>query len=135
MEPGTCGQTLQDCRTAHISLEAHSFLHLGVSITGGTPIVGWFIMENPNLTWMMTRGTPPFQETSISKPMNFIYIIHQHPDKTNHFPIFAASKAPKNPRPSFQLTTGGGGENLNICGLTANFPFLFGWFSPYPLVN
>ena len=25
---------------------------------GGTPIAGWFIRENPNLKWMMTRGTP-----------------------------------------------------------------------------
>ena len=24
---------------------------------GDTPIAGWFIRENPNLKWMMTRGT------------------------------------------------------------------------------
>ena len=31
---------------------------MGVSINGDTPIAGWFIRENPNLTWMITRGTP-----------------------------------------------------------------------------
>ena len=46
--------------------------------------------------WMIW-GTP-FQETSMSKPTNLIYIIHQHPSKTNHFPIFAASKTLKNSR-------------------------------------
>ena len=34
-------------------------------INGGTPNNGWFIRENPNLKWMMTGGTPLFQETSI----------------------------------------------------------------------
>ena len=68
---------------------------MGISITGGTPIAGWFIVENPSIRWF---GGTPFQETSISKPTNLIYIIHQHPNKTNHFPIFAASKAIKNSR-------------------------------------
>jgi len=36
---------------------------VGVSIHGGTPIAGWFIGENPNLKWMITRGTP-FQDIS-----------------------------------------------------------------------
>ena len=27
---------------------------MGVSINGGTPIAGWFIRENPSLTWMRT---------------------------------------------------------------------------------
>jgi hypothetical protein len=40
----------------------------------GIPIAGWFMtkmhgfrvyfMENPNLKWMITRGTPMTQETS-----------------------------------------------------------------------
>ena len=25
---------------------------------GGTPIAGWFTRKNPDLKWMMTRGTP-----------------------------------------------------------------------------
>ena len=29
-----------------------------VSINGGIPIAGWFTMENPNLKWMRTGGTP-----------------------------------------------------------------------------
>jgi hypothetical protein len=32
-----------------------------VSINGDTPIAGWyinFIMENPRIKWMITRGTP-----------------------------------------------------------------------------
>ena len=32
---------------------------------GGTPIAGWFIMENTNLKWMRTGGTPMTQETSV----------------------------------------------------------------------
>ena len=31
--------------------------HMRVSINRGTPIAGWFQMENPNLKWMITRGT------------------------------------------------------------------------------
>jgi hypothetical protein len=38
---------------------------MGVSINGGTPIAGWFIRENPSLTWMRTGGSPMPQETSI----------------------------------------------------------------------
>ena len=33
-------------------------INMGVSTNGGTPIAGWFIMDNPNLKWMMTGGTP-----------------------------------------------------------------------------
>ena len=32
--------------------------YLGISINGGTPIAGWFRMENPMNQWMITRGTP-----------------------------------------------------------------------------
>jgi hypothetical protein len=28
------------------------------SLNGSTPIAGWFMMENPNITWMMTGGSP-----------------------------------------------------------------------------
>ena len=30
---------------------------MGVSMNGGTPLAGWFILENPNLKWMMAGGT------------------------------------------------------------------------------
>ena len=30
----------------------------GVSIDMGTPIAGWFILENPIYRWMITGGTP-----------------------------------------------------------------------------
>ena len=40
---------------------------MGVSINGGTPIAGWFISGKIALKWMMTRGTPIFLESSISK--------------------------------------------------------------------
>ena len=41
--------------------------HLEVSIVMGYPH-SWmvFFMENPNLKWMMTGGTPMTQETPIS---------------------------------------------------------------------
>ena len=26
-------------------------------MNGGTPLAGWFILENPNLKWMMAGGT------------------------------------------------------------------------------
>ena len=35
-----------------------------ISIVMGVPKDGWFIVENPNLKWMMTGGTPMTQETS-----------------------------------------------------------------------
>jgi hypothetical protein len=31
---------------------------------GGEPQNGWFIMENLNLKWMITRGTPILEKTS-----------------------------------------------------------------------
>jgi hypothetical protein len=31
---------------------------MGVSINGGTPRAGCVSIENQNLKWMMTRGTP-----------------------------------------------------------------------------
>ena len=31
---------------------------LGVSINGGIPRAGWFVRENPDLKWIVTRGTP-----------------------------------------------------------------------------
>ena len=38
----------------------YGLAHLGISINGGYPIAGWFIMvyfmENPNPNWMITRG-------------------------------------------------------------------------------
>ena len=35
---------------------------------GSTPIAGWFIMEHPNLKWMITRGTPMTKR----KPPSFV---------------------------------------------------------------
>jgi hypothetical protein len=35
-----------------------SKIRYGGSIKGGTPIAGWFIRENPNLEWIITRDTP-----------------------------------------------------------------------------
>ena len=35
---------------------------------GGTPIAGWFIVENSNLKWWL--GVPPFQET----PTRFLFV-------------------------------------------------------------
>ena len=43
--------------------------YMEVSINGGTPIAGWFIMEQHGKTiykWMMTGGTPMTHLTSIS---------------------------------------------------------------------
>ena len=31
---------------------------VGGSYNEGTPIAGWFIMENPKQKWMKTKGTP-----------------------------------------------------------------------------
>ena len=39
------------------------WIYMGVSINGGTPIAGWFIMENPINKYDL--GGAPFQETSI----------------------------------------------------------------------
>jgi len=41
----------------------HYRIYMGVSINGGTPIAGWFIMENPINKYDL--GGAPFQETSI----------------------------------------------------------------------
>ena len=34
-------------------------------VMGGTPIAGWFVMENPMKLGLMTGGSPMTQETSI----------------------------------------------------------------------
>ena len=34
-----------------------SHVYVGVSINGDTPIAGWFMVENPNLKWIVTKGT------------------------------------------------------------------------------
>jgi len=39
------------------------YIYMRVSINGGTPIAGWFMLENP--TNMDDLGVPPFQETSV----------------------------------------------------------------------
>ena len=39
------------------------WIYMGGSINGGTPIAGWFIMENPINKYDLGGG--PFQETSI----------------------------------------------------------------------
>ena len=48
------------------------YIHMEVSINGGTPIAGWFIMDNPIKIWMITRGTPIFLETSISRFIRYV---------------------------------------------------------------
>ena len=44
-----------------------------VSINEGTPIAGWFIMDKPNLRWMMTGGSPigGFLKSRYPKPLVF----------------------------------------------------------------
>ena len=39
-------------------MDDHVLLYAGFHSHGGTPIAGWFIRENPNLKWMITRATP-----------------------------------------------------------------------------
>ena len=67
---------------------------MGVSINRGTgvPQNGWFLFGNIPLKWMITRGTPPFMETPISRSR-----------KTPSVPPPAACRAralPPRPRPS-----------------------------------
>ena len=58
---------------------------LGVSINGGIPRAGWFVRENPDLKWIVTRGTP-FMDTPIDDMYDFmIFMIH-------HDSIFGAKK-------------------------------------------
>ena len=38
-----------------------------VSTSGGTTIAGWFIVENPNLKWMISRGTPMYGEARLAE--------------------------------------------------------------------
>ena len=54
-------------------------LHLQVSINGDITHNEWFIMENP--IKFMTRGSPPFQETSILGVPKFL---------SNHWVFIAA---------------------------------------------
>ena len=43
-------------------------------ITRGKPIAGWFISGKiPNRKWMITRGTPMTQETSVWYNKNTVY--------------------------------------------------------------
>ena len=37
--------------------------NMGVSINGGTPIAGWFLLGKILLKWMITRGTPLYGNT------------------------------------------------------------------------
>jgi len=44
------------------------------SLNGSTPIAGWFMMENPNIKWMMTGGSPHLGNIHIK--MNRIAVVH-----------------------------------------------------------
>ena len=45
-----------------------------VSVDGGTSIAGWFIMENPNLKWMLFRKPPYIYIYGYTVTSMYVYI-------------------------------------------------------------
>ena len=61
--------------------QGQRFPEMGVALNWGTPIAGWFIVENPNLKWMMNRGSPISRNFSICVHLGhktIDYIIYRH---------------------------------------------------------
>jgi len=53
-----------------------SHINMAVSINGGTPIAGWFAVENPIYKWMITGGTPILGNPNICG--NSLFTLRQH---------------------------------------------------------
>ena len=49
---------------------------LGGSIAMGVPQNGWFMMEHPNLSWMITRGSPISGNLQSEKNMKIVIVCH-----------------------------------------------------------
>ena len=56
---------------------------MGGSISGDTPIAGWFIAEQPNLKWMMSGGTPIYGNPEIFG-LKIMWIKQYHEPSPSH---------------------------------------------------